>query len=67
MRREEKFTDQKSLNISSFKTDNLNLDSSISGSSRNGERAHDVQTKCTFCGGNNHSAEKCFKRIKKER
>ena len=32
----------------------------------NSERSHAVQTKCTFCGGNNHSAEKCFKRIIKE-
>ena len=66
LRREEKFTDQKSLNILSLQTDYLNLDSS-SGSSRNSERAHSVQTKCTFCGGNNHSAEKCFKRIRKEK
>ena len=34
LRREEKFTDQKSLNISSLQTDYLNLDSSSSGSSR---------------------------------
>ena len=34
---------------------------------RNSERAHAVQKKCTFCGGNNHSAEKCFKRIRKEK
>ena len=66
LRREEKFTDQKSLNISSLKTDYLNLDSS-SGSKRNSERAHSVQTKYTFCGGNNRSAEKCFKRIRKEK
>ena len=64
LRREEKFTDQKSLNISSLQTDYLNLDIS-SGSSRNSEIAHDVHTKCTFCGGNNHSAEKCFKSIRK--
>ena len=50
LRREEKFTDQKSLNISSLQTDYLNLDSS-SGFGRNSERAHAVQTKCTFCGG----------------
>ena len=56
LRREENFTDQKSLNISSLQTDYLNLDSS-SGYSRNSEGAHDVQTNCTFCGGNNHSAE----------
>ena len=33
LRIEEKFTDQKSLNISSLQTDYLNLDSSSSGSS----------------------------------
>ena len=67
MRREEKFTDQKSLNISSLQIDYLNLDSSSSGSSRHDERAHYVQGKCTFCGGNNHSVEKCFKRVRKEK
>ena len=51
MRREEKFTDQKSLNISSLKNDYLNIDSSISGSSIHSERAHSIQAKCTFCGG----------------
>ena len=48
LRREETFTDQKSLNISSLKTDYINIDSS-SGSGRHSEKAHDVQTKCTFC------------------
>ena len=67
LRREEKFTDQKSLNISSLQTDYLNLDSSSSGYSRHSEIAHYVQAKCTFCGGNNHSSEKCFKRIRKEK
>ena len=66
LRREEKFTDKKSLNISSLQTDCLNLYGS-SGSSRNIERSHAVQTKCIFCGGNNHSAEKFFKRIRKEK
>ena len=33
MRREEKFPDQKCLNISSLQTDYLNLDNSVSGSS----------------------------------
>ena len=66
LRREEKFTDQKSLNILSLLTDYHKLGSS-SGSSRNSERAHVVQTKCTFCGGNNQSTEKCFKRIRKEK
>ena len=60
LRRDEKFTDQKSLNISSLQTDYLNLESS-SGSGRNSERAHYVQTKCTFCGGNNHAAENASK------
>ena len=66
LRWEEKFTDQKSLKISSLQTDYLNIYSSSSGSNRNSERSHSVQEKCTFCGGNNHSAEKCFKRIRKE-
>ena len=61
-----KCTDQKPLKISSLQTDYLNFDGS-SGSSRNSERAHAVQTKCIFCGGNNHSAGKCFKRIRKEK
>ena len=58
LRREGKYPDQNILNISSFQTYFLNLDNSISGSSRHNERAHSVQTKCTFCGLNNHSAEK---------
>ena len=45
LRREEKFPDQKCLNISSLQTYYLNLDNSISGSSRHNERAHSVQTK----------------------
>ena len=60
LRREEKFTDQKSLNISSLQTNYLNHDNS-SGSSRNSEITYDVQTKCTFCGGNSHSAENASK------
>ena len=64
--REEKCTDQKSLNIPSLQTDYLNLDiSSCFG--RNCERSNTVQTKCTFCGGTNHSVEKCFKRIRQEK
>ena len=66
LRREEIFTDQKSLNISSLQNDYLNLDSS-SGFGRNSERAHAVKKKCTFCGGNNRSVEKFFKRIRKEK
>ena len=60
LRREENFTDQKSLNISSLQTNYLNLESR-SGCGINSERAHDIQKKCTFCGGVNHSAEKCLK------
>ena len=63
-RREEKFTDQKSLEISSLQTDYLNIDRS-SGFGRNSERAHDVQEKCIFCGGVNHYAEKTFQKDKK--
>ena len=59
-RREENFTDQKSLNISSLKISYLNIDSS-SGFGRNSERAHTIQTKCTFCGDTNHSAENASK------
>ena len=49
LRVEEKFTDQKSLNISSLHTDYLNLDSS-SGFGRNSERSNTVQKKCNFWG-----------------
>ena len=66
LRREENFTNQISLNISLQQTDYLNLDvSSVFG--RNSEGAHAVHTKCTFCGGNNHFAGKCFKRMGKEK
>ena len=50
-----------------MQTDYLNLDNSVSGSSRHNDRAHSVQTKCTFCGLNNHSTGKCFKRIRQEK
>ena len=50
-----------------MQNDNLNLDSSSSGSSRHNERSHSVQAKCTFCGDNNHSAGEKFKRIRKEK
>ena len=54
------------MNISSLKTDYLNL---YSGScfGKNSERAYAVQKKCTFCEGTNHYAEKCFKRIRNEK
>ena len=53
------------MNISSLHTDYPNLDDS-SGFGGNSERENTVQTKCNFCGGTNHSAEKCFKRIRQE-
>ena len=56
LRREENFTDQKSLSITYPKTDYLNLDSSW-GSGRNNDRANIVHTKYTVCGGANHSAD----------
>ena len=66
MIREENFTDKKSLKISSLQTDYLNLDKR-SGFGRDSERAHAVQTECTFCGGFNPSEEQCFKMIRKEK
>ena len=67
LRREETFTDHKSLNISSLQTDYLNLDINSSGSSRHSETSYAVQAKCIFCGGNNHSAGKCFKGLERKR
>ena len=67
LRREEKYPYQKYLNISSLQTDYWNLDNSVSGSSRHNERSHSVQTKCIFCGLNNHSADLFLKRIRQEK
>ena len=61
--REQNFTDQKSLSISSLQNDYLNLYISY-GLESNSERAYAVQIKCTFCGGTNNSREKCFKKIR---
>ena len=66
MRREENFIDQKSLNISSLQTYYLNLDN-ILAFGKNSENENDVQTECNTCGGYNHSAERCFKKIRKEK
>ena len=55
LRKEEQFTDRKYLSITYIQIDYLNLDRS-SGSDINNERANPVQTKCTFCGGANHSS-----------
>ena len=67
LRREEKYPDQKCLNISSLQTEYLNLDNSLSGYSRHNKKANFAQTKCTYCRLNNHSVEKCFKNIRKEK
>ena len=56
----------KYLSISSLQTDYLNLDRS-SGCGINSKRSNTVQTKCAFCGGANHSAEKCFKSLINEK
>ena len=52
LRREGKFTDQKSLSISYLQTEYLNLYSS-SGCGKNSERENISQTKCTLCGDAN--------------
>ena len=60
LRREVNFNYQKTLSISFLQTDYFNLGRS-SGSVRNNKIEKLVQTKCTFCGGNNHSANNFFK------
>ena len=67
LRREENCPDQKNMNISSLKTECLNIDSSQSGSGKHNEKANSAQAKCTYCGLSNHSVEKCFKNIRKEK
>ena len=54
------------MKISSLQTDYLNLDSSSDFFS-DSERAHAVQTKCTFCGGTNNSVKQFFKSIRQEK
>ena len=66
LRIEGKFTDQKYLSISSLQTDYINIDSS-SGCGRNIDISNTVQTKCTFCGGANHSAENVSKGPERKR
>ena len=53
-RREEKYPDQKCLNISSLQTEYLNIESSLSGSSKHNEKANSAKAKCTYCGLSNH-------------
>ena len=66
LRREENVTDQTKLSTSALHTEYLNLDRR-SGFGINSEIENIVQTKCTFFGGTNHSAEKYFKRIRQEK
>ena len=66
LRREENFSDQNYLSISSLQNDYLHIYSS-SDCGKNSERENIVQTKCSFCRAAKHSAEKCFERIRKER
>ena len=55
VRREETFTDQKSMSISYLQTEYINLNIS-SGLRINSERSNTFHKKCTFCGGTNNSA-----------
>ena len=64
LRREEDFTDQNSLSITSLHTDYSYIGSS-SGSGGNTERENRVQTKYTFYGDTNHSAY--FLNIRKDK
>ena len=66
LRREERFTNQKSLSILSLQPDYLNLDSS-SGCGKNSTRANIVQKKCTFKIVANHFAEKNSKGSERKR
>ena len=66
LRREEKYPDQKCMNISSLQTEYLNLDSSQSGSSKQNEKSNSAKAKCTYCGLSNHSVVFFFFKIRKE-
>ena len=47
--------------------DYLNLDNSLSGSSKHNEKANSAKKKCTYCGLSNHSVEFFSKKIRKEK
>ena len=64
---EEMYPDQKCLNISSLQTEYLNLDSSQYSQGKHNEKANSAKAKCTYCGLTNHSVEKCFKKIRKDK
>ena len=66
LRRKGNFTDQKYLSNTYLQTDYIKLDSG-SGFGKHGERENIVQTKFTFFGGATHSAEICFKSIRKDK
>ena len=67
LRREEKYPDQKFLNISSLQTEHLNLHSSQSGYSKHNEKENSAKAKCTYCGLTNHSVEFFFKKTRKDK
>ena len=67
LKREEMYPDQKCLNISSLQTEYSNLDSSQSSQGKQNEKSNSAKEKCTYCGLTNHSVEKCFKNISKEK
>ena len=66
LRREENFTDQKYLSISSLHIDYLNLDRS-SSCGKNSKIANIFQKKCNFCGGAKYSTKTCFKVSERKR
>ena len=66
LKREETFTDQKSLSITYLQIEYLNMDN-IPGYGKNNERENIVHIKCTLSGGGNRSAEKYFKKILKDK
>ena len=45
----------------------LNLDSSQSSQGKHNEKSNSAKAKSTYCGLTNHSMEKCFKKIRKEK
>ena len=67
LRTGEMYPDQKCLNISSLQTEYLNLDRNQSSQGKHNEKANSPKAKCTFCELTNHSVEKCFKKISKEK
>ena len=67
LRREEKYPDQKCLNISSLQKLYLNIENSLTGYSRHSEKYNSAKAKCTYCGLNNHSVENASKRSERKK